>query len=99
MQTGKYNEQIGCTVVSYSYDEETKAGKLHLKKDSECDMTGTIKAFQSIDPLVEIIQVYKMRKEDVIYKRQNRHWQVVDSKSGTIISEFKECCFGNGVTH
>jgi hypothetical protein len=93
IQTGKYDEQIKCTIISYSYDEETKTGKLHLKKGSECDMTGAIKSFESIDPSVEMIQMYNMREEDVIYKRQNGRWQVVDSKSGTIISEFKESCF------
>jgi hypothetical protein len=73
-----FNEETQCYVERLEYDFEHRAGKLFMGENSCTDMSGCIRLFSRIDPMVELIETFASPshpRRDTAYRRRNGKWQ------------------------
>jgi hypothetical protein len=79
---GQWDERLQCYALILDYDFCTHTGKLHLADGDNCNMTGCIELFQSIDPQVRNILIYSREEEDTSYRKTNTSWESYHPSDG-----------------
>jgi hypothetical protein len=63
-----------CAIDSVSIDLKTRVATIHVPEDQSPDMTKTINAVLSVDPLCEAIDIFQDGEIEVSYELENGKW-------------------------
>lgn len=88
-----FDDRLMCFLDSLTYDFKTHTGTLHVTAGGCCDMTGCIKLFKSINPMVCKILVYSGAEEDTSYRKDGNKWLAYTPSDGIKVGEIEESYF------
>ena len=87
-----FDERLVCYAKTIEYDFNNHSGSLYIDKHGCCDMTGCIRLFKSIDPLVTEILTYSSDEKDTSYRKNDLKWFAC-RPDGTITGDVDDSYF------